>query len=125
KTTRVSRRRFLAQSAASGVATLGFPAIVRSAAPNGRLNVAFIGVGGRGRHNLGELAGKKAESIGVPVNVVAICDVDARSLDIAAHDYPNARKYADFRKLYDEAKDVDAFVVSTTEHTHAYATMPA
>ena len=39
--------------------------------------------------------------------------------------YPQARKYRDFRKLYDEAKDIDAVVVSTCEHTHAYATLPA
>src|SRR5581483_7002839 len=38
-----------------------------------------------------------------------------------------AKKFRDFRKLYDELKDgdFDAVVVSSTEHTHAFATLPA
>ena len=43
----------------------------------------------------------------------------------AAEQYPKARTYEDFRKLYETTGDIDAVVVSTTEHTHAYATMPA
>ena len=39
--------------------------------------------------------------------------------------YPQAHRYRDFRKLYDRAADFDAVVVSTTEHTHAFATLPA
>jgi predicted dehydrogenase len=58
-------------------------------------------------------------------NVVALCDVNARNLDKAAQEFPAARKYADFRKLLDDANDIDAVVVSTTEHTHAFATLPA
>jgi predicted dehydrogenase len=46
-------------------------------------------------------------------------------LNLAAQTYPNARKIADFRKVYDHAKEFDAVVISTTEHTHAFATMPA
>ncbi|MEZ6088334.1 MAG: Gfo/Idh/MocA family oxidoreductase [Pirellulaceae bacterium] len=42
-----------------------------------------------------------------------------------AQQHPKARTYEDFRKLYDQADDIDAVVVSTSEHTHAYATMPA
>src|SRR5687768_12906596 len=61
----------------------------------------------------------------VDVNVVALCDVNGQNLDRAAEAHPKARKYLDFRKLLDEAKDIDAVVVSTCEHTHAYATLPA
>jgi hypothetical protein len=39
--------------------------------------------------------------------------------------HPKAKKYADFRKLFDEEKNFDAVVVSTCEHTHAFATMAA
>ena len=56
----------------------------------------------------------------------AICDVDSRFLDNAGELYPKAKKFRDFRKLYDSVgKEIDAVVVSTAEHTHAYATMPA
>ena len=41
------------------------------------------------------------------------------------HDHPKARRFSDFRKLYDHADEFDAVVVSTTEHTHAFATLPA
>jgi hypothetical protein len=59
------------------------------------------------------------------VEVVALCDVNARSLAAASKRYSDARTYADFRELYKQADDLDGVVVSTAEHTHAYATMPA
>src|SRR5207244_9571654 len=58
-------------------------------------------------------------------NIVALCDVDETRLNKAGQKYPGARKYIDFRRLYDDAKDIDAAVVSTAEHTHAFATLPA
>ena len=39
----ISRRRFLARTSAAGATVLGFPAILRSQAPNRRLNLAIIG----------------------------------------------------------------------------------
>jgi predicted dehydrogenase len=56
---------------------------------------------------------------------VALCDVFEPAVDRAAVSYPRARRYRDFRKLYDQAQEFDAVVVSTTEHTHAFATLPA
>jgi predicted dehydrogenase len=93
-----------------------FPAVMDCRGANEKLNIAAIGVGGRGGHNAGQMAGE---------NIVAICDVNGSNLDQAAQRYPGARKYKDFRKLYDDSNDIDAVVVSTTEHTHAFATMPA
>lgn len=123
---RVSRRRFLAQGAAvTGAAAFGFPAIVRAVGANERLNVAFIGVGGRGGANLRTMTSPETVSTAGPINVAAICDVNGRNLDQAATQFPDARKYVDFRKLYDEVRNIDAVVVSTTEHTHAFATLPA
>ena len=60
-------------------------------------------------------------------NIVALCDVNAKNLDAAAVKAPGAKKFRDLRRLYDELKDseFDAVVVSTTEHTHAFATLPA
>lgn len=116
---------------------LGFPAIVSSRSPNSRLNLAFIGVGGRGAANIQALVGTslypKKTKAGEPVpevkepteNVVAICDVNRLNLEAAGAAFPKAKAFRDFRKLYEECKDFDAVVVSTTEHTHAYATLPA
>jgi hypothetical protein len=56
---------------------------------------------------------------------VALCDVNGQSLEQQGAQFPKARLYKDFRKLFDDAKDIDAVVVSTCEHTHAYATLPA
>jgi predicted dehydrogenase len=116
---RNSRRSFLGQSAAGAAALWAAPAFLRAAGANERLNLAFIGVGGRGGSNLNDIARNGQE------NVVAICDVNENALNAAAQKYPNARKYVDFRKLFDDSNDIDAVVVSTCEHTHAYATLPA
>ncbi|QDT52909.1 Inositol 2-dehydrogenase [Caulifigura coniformis] len=92
-----------------------------SFAANDRLDVAFIGVGGRGGANLRSVT--KQTLVGV--NVVALCDVNNSSLGAAAQQHPGAKTFSDFRRLYDDLKNIDAVVVSTTEHTHAFATLPA
>src|SRR5688572_2180230 len=114
----VTRRQFLGSTALAGAAALGAPAFVRCRAPNDKLNVAVIGCGGRGGHNLQQVLGE---------NVVALCDVNENALLRAAKLAPQAKQFRDFRKLYDDLKDgeLDAVVVSTTEHTHAAATLPA
>jgi len=58
-------------------------------------------------------------------NIVALCDVNANNLNAAGQRFPMARKHVDFRKMFDDAKGFDAVVVSTCEHTHAFATMLA
>lgn len=114
---RINRRQFVAGTAAAGVASTLAP---RAFAANDRMKVGFIGVGGRGGSNLANITKTGA------VDVVAICDIDRRWLDRAGEKHAKAEKFRDFRKLYDKVgKDLDAVVVSTTEHTHAYATMPA
>lgn len=114
----ITRRRFLQAATAAGVGVAGFPAILRSQSPNSKLNVVIIGCGGRGGSNMAEMLGE---------NIVALCDVNAKNLQAAAAKAPGAKQFRDFRKLYDELKDseFDAVVVSTTEHTHAFATLPA
>ncbi len=104
----------------SAVATVGVltggPALLRGQNLNNKLNIAMIGAGGRGRANL---AGVKSE------NIVALCDVDVPSMDMVAERYPQAKKFVDFRKLFDNPQQFDAVVVSTCEHTHVFATMLA
>ncbi len=120
--TNFSRRDFLATSAAAATVAMTKPGNLLAKSPNEKLNIAFIGVGGRGGSNLRSITRQNH----VGVNVVALCDVNKQNLGIASKLFPEARKYADFRKLYeDNTDDIDAVVVSTPEHAHAYATMPA
>jgi predicted dehydrogenase len=114
---RIPRRRFLTTTGLSAATVIaGFPALLRARSANDKLNLAIIGCGGRGAANLAEVSGE---------NVVALCDVNERNLAAAAAKYPRARKHIDFRRLYDDAADIDAVVVSCAEHTHAFATLPA
>jgi predicted dehydrogenase len=101
-----------AAAAALGVA----PAIVRGQNLNNKLNIAVIAAGGRGGSNLDSVSSE---------NIVALCDVNGRNLNAAAVKHPKASKFTDFRKLFEHHSDFDAVVVSTCEHTHAFATMLA
>src|SRR6478672_5038392 len=99
-------------TAAAGAA----PALLRGQNLNNKLNIAIIGAGGRGGSNLESVSSE---------NIVALCDVNSRNLDRASAKHSNAWKEKDFRKLFDRAREFDAVVVSTCEHTHAFATMLA
>jgi predicted dehydrogenase len=109
----ITRRRFVAASAGAALVAPNF--IRAKDAPN-RLHIAIIGVGGRGAANLASVSSE---------NIVALCDVNARAIDAAAAKFPKARREADFRRLFDHQREFDAVVVSTCEHTHAFATMLA
>jgi predicted dehydrogenase len=115
-----NRRDFLKSTALAGV---GFwvadtPAADASQSPNEKINFACIGVGGKGTSDTADAA-----RLG---NIVAICDIDDQTLDRAAKLYPQAKKYNDFRKMFDEmAKSIDAVTVSTADHTHAVASVMA
>ena len=109
-----TRRHFLSTILATSVP----PAFLRAQNVNNKLNIAVIGCGGRGGANLNDVA-KDGD------NIVALCDVNDRAIEAAAKKFPNAKTFTDFRKLYDSFKDFDAVVVSTAEHTHAFATLPA
>jgi len=115
---RVTRRQFLGRSAAAGAAaSFAVPMLAQGGSPNEKLNIAVIGVAGRGAAQLGA-AGRE--------NVVALCDVDSKRLGAASQKYPKAKTYADFRKLLDEkSKEIDAVTVSTPDHTHAPASAMA
>jgi predicted dehydrogenase len=86
--------------------------------PNEKLNVAVIGAGGRGAANLGAVARTE--------NIVALCDVDERRAAGTFKRYPKVPKYHDYRKMLDEMdRQIDAVVVSTTNHVHAPASVTA
>jgi predicted dehydrogenase len=81
-----------------------------------KLNLGFIGPGGRGASNMQGLASE---------NVIALCDVDDVRASGAMAKHPDAKRYRDFRELLDKEKSLDAVVVSTPDHTHAAAAIAA
>ena len=111
----LTRRQFTKKTLASA-AVFSAPAFLRGQNLNSKLNLAFLGSGGRGGANIKGCASE---------NVTVLCDVDEKRLDASAAPYPQARKVVDFRKVFDRPDEFDAVVVSTCEHTHAMATMLA
>jgi predicted dehydrogenase len=105
------RRRFLASSltAATGLTILPGGTLFGQSA-NSRLNIALIGAHGRGEAHYANLKGE---------NVVALCDVDANHLALAAKEFPGAKTYTDWRRCL-EQKDLEAVVCCTPDHHHAF-----
>lgn len=117
----LSRRRFLAQTGALGIGwtLLESARSVRSAQANERLNVALVGVGGRGNWFVGHIP-----SAGH--NLVALCDVDESKNPEAYTRLPRARKFRDFRRMLEElGQGIDAVIVATPDHTHAVVSAAA
>jgi len=117
---RTLRRRDFLRQAGAGAA--GFWAVTRtgpsvSRSPNEKLNIACIGLGGMGGGNLNGVSGE---------NVTALCDPDSNFLDKAAAGRPAAKKFADYRRMFEEIpREFDAVVISTPDHHHAPAAMAA
>ena len=112
----ITRRTFLHRASIAAATTVACPAVLRSASPNRKLNLAGIGVGGKGYSDITAAVGKEH-------NCVAICDVDLGSsgkagISKAAKKFPDAKVYQDFRKLL-ERKDLDGVTISTPDHMHA------
>src|SRR3954470_1758242 len=133
----ITRREFVGTAlAAAGVMT-GAPAILRGRNLNDKLDIAFIACGGRAKASLSQLtvvpgrSGGRGRGEAAPnanaaphpdENVVVICDVNDVALDEASQLYPKAKRFNDLRKVFDDPSGFDAVVVSTAEHTHAFAT---
>ena len=112
----MSRRKFLKTGAIAAAGLTVVPSSVLGQkfgkiSPSDKLNIAGVGVGGRG---FGVLKALESQ------NIVGLCDVDWKYSDKAFKHFPNAKKYFDYRKMYDEiGKSIDAVVVATADHTHA------
>jgi predicted dehydrogenase len=113
---RLTRRQFTRTLLTTAGSLTATPALLRGQNLNHKLNIAIIGAGGRGASNLQSVSAE---------NIVALCDVNAKNLAAAAAKHSGAQQYTDFRRLFERAQDFDAVVVSTCEHTHAFATMLA
>jgi predicted dehydrogenase len=107
---RITRRTFVKRTTAAGIALPFAAHSVGKASANEKLNIAAVGVGGKGR---GDIASTSKDQ-----NVVAICDVDEKTLGTAAEKYPQAKVFHDWRKML-EYPGIDAVTVSTPDHMHA------
>jgi len=95
-----SRREFIK---ASSVAATSFFIVPRHVlgkgfvAPSDKLNIAGIGVGGKGKSDLTSF------SASPNVNIVALCDVDDRQAVDSRTKFPKATYYKDFREMLAKA----------------------
>lgn len=116
----LDRRSFLKTSALAAGA-IGFPSLSLGqgvGAANSRLNIAMIGAGGVASMAYDALEGKE--------NIVALCDVHDYRAAEAYERFPKARRFKDFRVMFDKmGKEIDAVVISTPDHTHFVATLTA
>jgi predicted dehydrogenase len=113
----MERRDFIKGSAAAAVGLTLAPARVLGA--NDRIVAGFIGVGRQGQGNMNSFL--KAENVAI----AAVCDVYEPNLEkAAAIAGPGAAKMKDFRQVLDN-KDINAVVISTPDHWHAYQTVAA
>lgn len=116
-----SRRRFLQTSAGAAGSLNILSGFVQGqgTAANGKLNMAFVGAGGRANANISgcDKAGQ---------NIYALCDVDHSRAGGSFKKYPNAKVYTDWREMLEKEGDkIDAVVVSTPDHLHAVSAMAA
>ena len=97
----LTRRQFIYYSAlAAGTTVLGsYTARAKFKSPNEKLAVGIIGCGGKGQADSQGLSGE---------NIVALCDVDAKTLASAKQKWPNAACYRDYRVMLEKEKDLDA-----------------
>jgi predicted dehydrogenase len=110
----------LQTSAAAGVGfwVAGGLQAQESKSPNEKIRFASIGIDGKGASD--------SEDASRSGDMVAICDIDDKKLDAAGKRFEDAKKYNDFRKMFDEmAGSIDAVTVSTPDHTHAAAALMA
>ena len=121
-----TRRTFLSAAACGTAATL-LPAPRLMAAPKplrtgerikGRkLNIASVGCGGQGGHDIGNFADE---------NIVALCDVDFARAAGSFRRFPDAKRFRDYREMLTEMDEqIDAVQVSTPDHTHFPVAMMA
>jgi hypothetical protein len=107
-----TRRQFIYTTAMAGAAafTSYGAAKPRKLSASDKLNIAVVGVTGKGSSDAAHCSGE---------NIVALCDVDENASAGERKKYPDAKYYQDWRKMLDKEKDIDAVIVATPDHTHA------
>ena len=117
-TPQLNRRSFLRNTgmaaAAFAVTRPWLNSAARTVSPKEKLNIAAIGFGGVGGSNVKNSADE---------NIVALCDLDLNRCGGTIKQFPKAALFTDFRKMLDEQKDIDAVIIATPDHSHAYIAM--
>jgi predicted dehydrogenase len=115
----LSRRTFIGAASSALAAATIVPRHVLGRGetpPSDKLNIAGVGIGGRGGGDIHEVASE---------NIVALCDVDQKYAGPLFKEFPKATRHVDFRRMLDAQKDIDAVVVGTPDHLHAAVTLMA
>ena len=106
----VQRRDLLKTVPAAGLTILKSGTLRGQNTPGNKLNLALVGVWGRGTAHYNSL---------VRENVVALCDINDQRTKEALEIFPKAKTYWDWRRMLDQ-KDVEAVVICTADHHHAF-----
>ena len=116
----ISRRDFLKRGSAALAGMIVAPNIVPNTvlgkargkkSPSDKLNILGVGIGGRGAADLSAMETE---------NIIGLCDVDWKYAKHVFDKYPKAKRYNDYRKMFDEMlKSADAVMCATADHTHA------
>ena len=114
----MTRRSFLQKSGAAALGLTIIPNIVMGksfngvTAPSDKLNIAVVGIGSRGNAVFSTMRSTE--------NIVALCDIDWKFAAPIFEANPEAKKFWDWRKMFDEmGRSIDAVVIATADHTHA------
>ncbi len=118
----IKRRDFLKGAlAASAVGVAPFNILKAGPSPNGKLNIAGIGIGSQGSGNASYLTRSN--------NVIALCDVDEERFGKCIANKPALQEiklWKDYRVMFDKiGKDIDAVLIATPEHNHFTISMHA
>ncbi len=112
---RSSRREFVKQAATAAAGFTIVPSFTVSGlghkAPSDKMNIVGVGIGGKGHPNLVAMNTE---------NIIGLCDVDWKYAQKCFDEFPEAKQYYDWRKMFDELGDsMDGVMVATADHTHA------
>ena len=116
-----SRRAFIKKTGIAAAAITIVPRHVLGGngytSPSDKLNIVGIGIGGKGYDNLIAMETE---------NIIGLADVDWQYADHVFKHYPKAKKYKDYRKMFDElGKSIDGVMIATPDHTHAISASEA
>lgn len=119
----VSRRQFIKYTSLATGAVVSVAVMPGCTTPrprrvsaNEKLDIVVIGAGGKGASDTDSVASE---------NIVALCDVDQKTLDARGKKYPGAQLFKDYRKMLEQVKNIDAVIVATPDHIHAPASVMA
>ncbi len=114
KKSNITRRSFIGATTTAAAGFTILPSTVIAGfghkPPSDKLNIAGIGVGGKGYSNLRNMESE---------NIVALCDVDWDYASNAFKRWHSAKQYKDYRVMFDQQKDIDAVIIATPDHSHA------